>query len=92
MIGAGLLSLLFFESVKDFADPSASYTGQSILGVGVPLVIGLGFMVLGLVLMILWRLGGHERYFGRRPLEAVDPDVAAGRVSVAETEGLEDVK
>jgi amino acid transporter len=92
LIGAALLAFLFFQSVKDFTDPSASYTGQSILGVGVPLVIGLGFLLLGVVFVILWRLGGHERFFGRQALEAVDPDVAAGRVSVAETSGLDDVK
>ena len=36
LIGAALLAFLFFQSVKDFSDPGASYTGQSILGVGVP--------------------------------------------------------
>jgi amino acid transporter len=90
LVGAALLSFLFFQSVKDFSDPGASYTGQSIFGLGVPLVIGLGFLGLGFVFMILWRLGGHERFFDRRPLEAVDPDVAAGRVAVVETAGLDE--
>jgi amino acid transporter len=90
LAGAGLLAFLFFEAVKEFTDPGASYTGESILGVGTPLVIGLGFLLLGGVLMVLWRLGGHERFFGRRPLEAVDPEVAAGRVAVRETAGLDD--
>jgi hypothetical protein len=32
----------------------------------------------------MWRLlGHHERYFARRPFEAVDPDVATGKVKVA---------
>jgi amino acid transporter len=79
LIGAGLLAFLFFQSVKDFTDPEASYTGQSILGVGVPLVIGVGFLLLGAVLMVLRRLGGHQRFFGRKALEAVDPDVATGK-------------
>jgi hypothetical protein len=26
----------------------------------------------------LWRLGGHERFFGRKAFEAVDPQVATG--------------
>ncbi len=90
LIGASLLAFLFFQSVKDFTDPSASYTGQSIFGVGVPLVIGLGFLGLGVVFMILWRLGGHERFFGRRAFEAVDPEVAAGRVALGETVGFAD--
>jgi amino acid transporter len=92
LVGAALLAYLFFQAVRDFADPDASYTGQSILGVGVPLAIGLGFLFLGVVFMILWRLGGHERFFGRKPLEAVDPEVAAGHVSVSETAGLDDEK
>jgi hypothetical protein len=29
-------------------------------------VIGVGFLLLGAVLMVLWRSGGHERFFGRR--------------------------
>jgi amino acid transporter len=90
LVGAGLLAYLFFESVKLFTDPEESYTGQSVLGVGTPLVIGLGFLLLGAILMVLRRLGGHERFFGRRPLEAVDPEVAAGRIAVRETAGLED--
>jgi hypothetical protein len=66
-----------------------SYTGQEIFGYGAPLVIGYGFLLLGVVLVVLWRLVGHERFFGRRAFERVDPEVAAGKVAVAETVGLE---
>jgi amino acid transporter len=90
LIGAGLLAYLFFESVKLFLDPEESYTGQEVLGMGVPLVIGLAFLLLGAILMVLRRLAGAEQFFGRQPLEAVDPDVAAGRVAVEETAGLEE--
>jgi hypothetical protein len=39
--------------------------------------------LLGVDLMILWRLGGHRDFFGRRP-ETVAPDVAAGyKVGIA---------
>jgi hypothetical protein len=39
--------------------------------------------------MILWRLfGHHERYFTRKPFEAVDPDVASGLVKVAAVDEL----
>ena len=55
-----------------------------------PLVIGLGFLLLGVVFMILWRIGGHQRFFSRRAFEAVDPEVAAGHVAVAETAGLDE--
>jgi len=89
LVGAGLLAYLFVEAVRSFSDPEESYTGQEFLGVGVPLAIGLGFLLLGVVLMVLWRLAGHQAFFARRPLEAVDPDIAAGRVDVAETAGLD---
>jgi amino acid transporter len=89
LLGAAMLGYLFVEAVRSFADPEESYTGQTFLGVGVPLAIGVGFLLLGGVLAVLWRLGGHERFFGRRPLEAVHPDVASGRVVVTETAGLD---
>jgi hypothetical protein len=40
-------------------------------------VLGVGLLLLGLVLMLVWRAGGHEQFFGRRR-ETVDPEVAAG--------------
>jgi hypothetical protein len=86
LLGALMLTYLLFRSLIDLADPGASYTGGSLFGLGLPLVIGLGFILLGAILMVVWRLGGHERFFGRRP-ETVDPDVAAGRVAVKETAG-----
>jgi amino acid transporter len=89
LLGAAMLLYLFAEAVRSFADPEESYTGQEFLGVGVPLAIGVGFLLLGAVLMVLWRLAGHERFFGRRPLEAVDPAVAEGRLVVEERAGLD---
>jgi hypothetical protein len=53
------------------------------------LVIGYGFMIVGVVLVLLWRVFGHEPFFRRKAFEAVDPEVAAGKVAVAETVGLE---
>lgn len=77
LIGAAMLGYLFIESIRVFADPGESYTGQELFGLGVPLVIGLGFLLLGAVILVLWRLAGHERFFSRRPLEAADPEVIA---------------
>jgi amino acid transporter len=86
LVGAAMLGFLFVKSVIDLADPDNSYTGEQVLGVGTPLAIGLGFLLLGGILAVLWRLGGHERFFGRRGFEACDPAVAEGRVAVeAET-------
>jgi amino acid transporter len=72
LIGAGLLLWLLVESVIDLSDPANSYTGDAILGVGPPLAIGLFFMALGVVLMVIWRIRGHERYW-KRPTETA-PD------------------
>ncbi len=57
------------------------------LGLGVPFVIGMGFLLLGLVLLVLWRLGGNERFFGRRAFEAVDPAIASGEPQPAAAGG-----
>jgi amino acid transporter len=55
LVGAGLLLWLLVLSVRDLADPSNSYTGQAWLGVGPPLVIGVGVLLAGVVLMLWWR-------------------------------------
>ena len=55
LTGAGLLLWLLAVSVRDLADPGNSYTGQAWLGVGPPLVIGVGVLLVGAVLMLLWR-------------------------------------
>jgi amino acid transporter len=71
LVGALLLAFLFVRSVRDLADPELSYSGSSFLGLGLPLVIGAGFLLLGAVLMVLWRLGNPRGYFQRRAFEAV---------------------
>jgi amino acid transporter len=78
LVGAGILGFLLVKSAIDLSDPENSYTGQAVLGLGVPFVIGIGFLLLGVVLLVAWRLAGNERFFGRRAFEAVDPAVAAG--------------
>ena len=77
LIGAGLLGYLFVEAIRVLSDPEESYTGEEIFGLGVPLVIGLGFLLLGVVILILWRLAGHHRFFSRRALEAADPELVS---------------
>ena len=66
LVGAAILGYLFVKSAIDLSDAENSYSGQTILGMGVPFVIGIGFLLLGFVLLVLWRLGGNERFFGRR--------------------------
>ena len=83
-LGAFLLGYLFVEATRSLSDTGESYSGQEILGVAPPLAIGYGFLLLGVVLMVIWRLTGHDRFFGRGAFEAVDPAVAAGEVRVEE--------
>ena len=55
LVGAVMLAWLLVLSVRDLADPEKSYTGQAWLGVGPPLVIGVGVLAAGVVLMLWWR-------------------------------------
>jgi amino acid transporter len=86
--GAALLGVLFVEATRSLADPDASYTASEWLGFGPPLVIGYGFLLLGLVLLVLWRVFGNREFFDRPAFEAVDPAVARGEIRVAEREAL----
>ncbi len=88
-VGAVSLAYLFIEATRSLRDPDASYTGQTILGAAAPLAIGYGFLLLGLVLMVVWRLvSGRDGYFSRGAWDVVDPAVASGKVKVQEEEEL----
>ncbi len=89
LTGGLLLGFLFIRSVFDLADPDASYSGGAVLGLGVPLVIGGLFLLLGFVLMLIWRYGHKAEYFRRRGFEAVPPEVAAGRAGPVAPVGSE---
>jgi amino acid transporter len=78
VLGALMLSYLFLRAIDEYSQTDQSYSGSEVLGIAVPVVLGLGLLVLGAVLMAIWRTGGHEEFFERRR-ETVDPDVAAGR-------------
>lgn len=82
VVGGIALLYLFVRSLIDLADPENSYSG-SWLGVGPPFVIGVGFIILGLVLMVVWRFQGPERYWGRTA-ETVDPSLARSTLGAAD--------
>jgi amino acid transporter len=75
-LGGVVLAAVFVKSCWDFTDPANSESGDSWLGVGPPLIIGVGFLVLGAVLMVLWWATGHRDFFRRRP-EVAQPDLVA---------------
>jgi amino acid transporter len=89
LVGAVILGFLFVKSAIDLSDAENSYSGESVLGMGIPFVIGMGFLLLGVVLLVFWRLGGNERFFGRRAFEAVDPRLASGEPLPASSAGGE---
>ena len=69
--GGAILMFVFFRSCLDLGKADAGST--TYFGIGSPLVIGLGFLLLGVVLMGIWRLAGHREFFARRP-EAAERD------------------
>ena len=89
LVGAVILGFLFVKSAIDLSDAENSYSGESILGMGIPFVVGIGFLLLGGVLLVLWRLAGNEAFFGRKPFEAVDPRLATAEPVPAATAGGE---
>jgi amino acid transporter len=71
VVGSLLLIWLLLLSIRDLADPGNSYTGAAWLGVGPPLVIGLGIFVVGLLVMAWWRMR-DATYWQEKPSDAAD--------------------
>ena len=79
--GGAILLFVFVRSCIDLGRADAGST--TYFGIGSPLVIGLGFLLMGVVLMAIWRLAGHREFFGRRP-ETAKPEPAAPRPALIE--------
>ncbi len=78
VLGGTILGGLFFKAIYEYRKTDESYSGSEIFGVAIPVALGVGLLILGVVLMLLWRVTGHEGFYGRKR-EVVDPDVAEGR-------------
>ena len=78
LLGGLILLAIFVKSVIDYADPANSESGDSWFGLGPPLVIGIFFLIMGIVLMSWWRFTAGREFWRRRP-EVVDPAVASGQ-------------
>jgi amino acid transporter len=74
-LGGAMLFAILVKSCVDLSKPENSESGDSWLGLGPPLVIGIGSMVLGVLLMLWWN-AGHRQFFRRRP-EVVSPEILA---------------
>jgi len=64
--GAVILAWVLVRSVLDLSDPANSASGDAWLGLGPPLVIGAGLMVLGALLMLAYSRR-EPAFFARRP-------------------------
>ena len=88
LIGSALLVWLLVLSVRDMSDPANSYSGQAWLGVGPPLVIGIGIFLAGVALMLFWRT--RDARFWEERASVADPDIVHGRKgALSDPDGLE---
>ncbi|MCJ1676047.1 APC family permease [Streptomyces sp. APSN-46.1] len=76
LVGAGLLAWLLAESVTDMSNPENSASGVSWIGLGPPLVIGIGIAVAGVLLMCYWRVRDGRFWQERRGV--ADPELVHG--------------
>ena len=91
LLGGLILAWVFIKSCIDLANPENSESGDSWFGLGPPLVIGVGFLLFGVVLMFLQQRASPE-FFRRRP-EVVGPDgtaIPAPTVAPDEQGGISD--
>lgn len=75
VLGGVILAAIFVKSCVDLWDPANSESGDSWFGIGPPFIIGIGFLLLGVVFMFAWRVG-HPAFFRRKP-EVADPALVA---------------
>jgi amino acid transporter len=80
-LGGLMLLGILVKSCYDLSKPENSESGDSWLGLGPPLIIGIGSMLLGVVLMLWWS-SGHREFFRRKP-EVVDPAILAAAPATA---------
>ncbi len=76
-LGGLMLTYVFVKSVIDLSKPENSESGNSWFGLGPPLVIAIGFLILGVVLMLVWRGTSDGKVFFRRKPEVADPALVA---------------
>jgi hypothetical protein len=64
LLGGILLAVVFLKTAYDTFDPAYG-TGSSVFGIGSVFVLGVGLLILGVVLMLWWRVKEPEFFRGR---------------------------
>jgi len=85
ILGGLILFAAFIKSAIDFWHPSADDSDVIIWGMGGKFVLGIGVILLGVPLMILWNLIDRS-YFSGRTMADSDAMVAGARLATAGTE------
>ncbi|MFT3662420.1 MAG: APC family permease [Gordonia sp. (in: high G+C Gram-positive bacteria)] len=75
LIGGTILAVVFVISVIESLDPETSGSGTSLAGMGLVFVIGFGLLVVGAVLMLLWRVR-HPAFFRGETLSRGTPPLS----------------
>ena len=87
LLGALMLTGAFIKSCIDLSDPENAYS-EPILGVAPPLLMGVGFLLIGAVLMLFWRFGNPD--FFRRVREVATPGMLEAAPVTEATSGIKD--
>jgi amino acid transporter len=79
LLGGLMLAAIFVKAFHDYNTTSTdiNYTG-GVFGIGTPVAIGVGGLLLGVVLMV-WAMFVYPRFFKRKP-EVADPGILEGTV------------
>jgi amino acid transporter len=77
-VGALLLTGIFIKAFSDYNTADASYTGQDFLGIGIPVAIGVGLIVVGALVMLIANFV-YPQFF-KRKFETAEPGILEGEV------------
>src|SRR5262249_1193863 len=69
--GGAMLTGIFIKAFIDYKEPGAGYS-KAVPGIGAPVVIGVGMLLLGVVLMVFARFA-YPAFFKRKPEVATEP-------------------
>jgi amino acid transporter len=78
LLGGLALTFIFVKALITYSDPAETETGKAFLGVGVPVAIGVGLILVGALVMI-WANFVYPKFFNRKT-EVADPGILEGTV------------